>query len=159
MNAHGTAYARIDAIAAKIKHLSFPGTCVTARASVTRIRVGGRCFLLQGTIGRHGMQSDGKLPGAGNLNYLDFELEIGPGSGREYPVSVIRSPGGEARETMRFPFDKLALESRLQKLQIALLRSGGTRRRAPSPEEQSVQDFGGSLFNALLTGEARNRMT
>ena len=34
------------------------------------------------------------------MEYLDFELEIGPGLGREYPVAVIRSPAGEARETM-----------------------------------------------------------
>jgi hypothetical protein len=32
------------------------------------------------------------------LGYLDFELEIGIGSGREYPVSA-RSPAGEARES------------------------------------------------------------
>jgi len=52
---------------------------------------------------------------------------------------------------MRFPFDELALEGRLDKLQIALLRSGGQRRRALSPEEQAVQDFGQALFDALLT--------
>ncbi len=34
------------------------------------------------------------------MNYLDFELEIGPGAGRDYPVSVVRSPAGEARETI-----------------------------------------------------------
>ena len=45
------------------------------------------------------------------MEYLDFELEIGPGLGREYPVAVIRSPAGEARETMCFPFDELALEN------------------------------------------------
>jgi hypothetical protein len=37
--------------------------------------------------------------------YLNFELEIGHGDGREYPVAV-RAPGGETRATMRFPFDK-----------------------------------------------------
>jgi formylglycine-generating enzyme required for sulfatase activity len=90
------------------------------------------------------------------LTYLDFELEIGPGRGREYPVTVVRSPAGEARETMRFPFDELALEIRLKDLQIALLRSGGQRRQALSPEEQTVQDFGRSLFDALLMGELRS---
>jgi hypothetical protein len=57
------------------------------------------------------------------MNYLDFELEIGTGSGREYPVAVIRSEGGEAREIMHFPFDDITLESQLKDLQIALLRS------------------------------------
>lgn len=60
--------------------------------------------------------------------YLDFELEIGLGQGREYPVRVLRSPAGETSTTMQFPFDALALERQLDKLQIALLRSGGKRR-------------------------------
>ncbi|MCK5057339.1 MAG: SUMF1/EgtB/PvdO family nonheme iron enzyme [Candidatus Aminicenantes bacterium] len=90
-------------------------------------------------------------------NYLDFELRIDAGVGREYPVSVINSPAGEAREIMHFPFDELALENRLQSLQISLLRSGGKRRRVNLPEEQKVQDFGRDLFEALLCGEVRSR--
>ena len=90
-------------------------------------------------------------------DYLDFDLEIGPGQGREYSVAVLRSPAGEAREIMRFPFDELQLESRLKDLQIALLRSGGKLRQILSPEEQAVQAFGGALFNALFTGEVRSR--
>lgn len=37
------------------------------------------------------------------MDYLDFEIEIGLGAGRDYPVSV-RTPEGDARQTMRFPF-------------------------------------------------------
>jgi hypothetical protein len=70
------------------------------------------------------------------MEYLDFELRIAPGAGREYPVSVLRSPAGEASGTMRFPFDTLALQSSLQLLQIALLRSGGVRRDVLSDEQQ-----------------------
>lgn len=91
------------------------------------------------------------------MDYLDFELEIGEGKGREYPVAVIHSPAGEAREIMSFPFDKLALENRLKDLQIALLRSGAKRRRVLLPEEQTVQQFGSELFEALFTNEIRNR--
>ena len=91
------------------------------------------------------------------MEYLDFEIEIGPGLGREYPVAVIRSPAGEARETMTFPYDELALRNRLKDLQIALLRSGGKSRRALSPEEQNVQDFGKDLFKALVGGEVLSR--
>jgi formylglycine-generating enzyme required for sulfatase activity len=91
------------------------------------------------------------------MEYLDFELEISPGLGRDYPVAVIRSPAGEARETMRFPFDELALKNRLQALRIALLLSGGSRRRVLTPEEQTVQDFGKDLFDALVAGEVRSR--
>jgi formylglycine-generating enzyme required for sulfatase activity len=103
------------------------------------------------------MDSDSDPSNTSHLNYLDFELEIGPGLGREYPVAIIHSPAGEARETMRFPFDELALESRLKDLQIALLHSGGRRRKVLSPEEQTVQAFGQALFDALLTGELRSR--
>ena len=62
----------------------------------------------------------------------------------------IRSPAGEAREKMTFPYDELALQYRLKDLQIALLRSGGKRRRVLSPEGKTVQDFGKDLFKALL---------
>jgi hypothetical protein len=91
------------------------------------------------------------------MSYLDFEIEIGTGSGRDYPVAVIRSTAGEAHETMHFPFDELALENRLKDLQIALLRSGGKRRQIHNPEEQTVRKFGQALFNALFKGEVYSR--
>ena len=90
------------------------------------------------------------------LSYLDFELELGTAQGREFPV-VARSPAGEARATMRFPYDELAMESRLKDLQIALLRSAGKHRQVPSSEQQAVRDFGQALFDSLFTGEVRNR--
>ena len=91
------------------------------------------------------------------VDYLDFDLEIGVGRGRKYPLAVVRSPAGEARETMQFPFDELALEGQLLKLQVALLRSGGKRRQILSPDEQAVQNFGRALFEALFTREVRTR--
>jgi hypothetical protein len=90
--------------------------------------------------------------GAG-MDYLDFDLIIGPGRGREYPLNV-RSFAGEVSETLIFPFDALALENRLKDLQIALLRSG-RKRQVLQPEEQAVQDFGRELFNILFKGEVR----
>lgn len=89
------------------------------------------------------------------MNYFDFDIEVGTGVGLEYPVRVLHSPAGEARETMRFPFDARAAENALLKLENALLRSGGTRRQAFSPEQQAVQDFGRALFDGLLTGDVR----
>jgi hypothetical protein len=89
------------------------------------------------------------------MTYLDFELEISAGLGLEFPVRVVHSPAGEARATMIFPFDTLALENRLKDLQIALLRSGGKTRKMPLPEEQAVQDFGRELFEALFVGDVR----
>ena len=84
------------------------------------------------------------------MSYLDFELEIGPGRGREYPVTVIYSPAGEAQATMHFPYDEVALEKRLVVLQNALLTSGGAPRDHPSPEELVVRNLGRDLFDALL---------
>ncbi|HQE91713.1 MAG TPA: SUMF1/EgtB/PvdO family nonheme iron enzyme [Anaerolineae bacterium] len=91
------------------------------------------------------------------MDYLDFELEIGPGEGQLYPVTVLRSPAGEAREMATFPFGELELENRLQALQIALLRAGGVRRQILAPEDQAVQDFGRALFGMLFSGEGRSR--
>jgi hypothetical protein len=88
------------------------------------------------------------------MQYLNFDLEIGPGAGREYPVRV-RSEAGEAQVTMRFPLDELALRDAHKDLQIALLRSSGVRRQSLAPEARTVQGFGQQLFDALLVGEVR----
>ncbi|HSH81892.1 MAG TPA: CHAT domain-containing protein [Herpetosiphonaceae bacterium] len=90
-------------------------------------------------------------------DYLDFELEIGAGVGRQYPVAVVHSPAGEVHGTMHFPFDDLALDNQLKGLENALLRSGGRRRKLPSEQDRAVQDFGKALYDALLVGEIRTR--
>ena len=58
------------------------------------------------------MQDGGRQPA--RSDYLDFELEIGIGRGREYSVAVLESPGGEVRATMHFPLvclDKLTMSN------------------------------------------------
>jgi integrase len=90
------------------------------------------------------------------VNYLDFTLEIGTGRGRTYPVFVIGSPAGEAHDFMKFPFDDRGLENQLLALQTALLRSGSKHRKILSPEEQTVQNFGQALFDALFVGDVRS---
>src|SRR5215211_7913286 len=90
---------------------------------------------------------------ASHWEYVDFDLEIGEESGpRKYPVSV-RSPEGEAQEEMRFPFDEWELKDKLKDVEVALLRSGGKRRRIGTPDEQAIQGFGRALFEALLVGD------
>ncbi len=89
-------------------------------------------------------------------DYLDFELEIGLKSEGKYPIKVIHSPAGEVDEIMEFPYSDLALENRIQALQIALLQDRGSR-QALSQEERTVRDFGQSLFDSLFKGEVRSR--
>ena len=105
------------------------------------------------------MYNSGDYSGGGgnDLDYLDFELEIGVGDELEYPVAVLRSPAGEARERVEFPFGELELENRLQALQIALLRTGNILRQVLTPEEHAVRDFGRALFEVLLCREVRSR--
>lgn len=91
------------------------------------------------------------------MEYLDFELEVGPGSGGRYRIAVLRSPAGETSAEMAFPFGELELQNRLQALQIALLRGGSTRRRVLAPEAEQVQAFGRELFQALFGGQVGAR--
>jgi hypothetical protein len=90
------------------------------------------------------------------MRYLDFDLEISPGSGGTYAVTT-RSRAGEKTETIRFPFDERTLRERRQDLQIALLQSLLATRQVLSPEQQVVQDFGKQLFETLMVGDIRSR--
>jgi len=90
------------------------------------------------------------------LEYLDFDLEIGEGEGRDHSLAVLHSPAGEAQAVFHFPFDELALERYQDKLKIALLRSGGRHRQVLSSEEQAAQDFGKALFQAVFSGDVRS---
>ncbi len=87
--------------------------------------------------------------------YLDFEIEIGQGDGVTYPVAVLRSPAGEAKAELAWPFSQLQLENRLLALQNALLRSGGPKRRTLTREERIVQEFGTDLFKAVFVDDVR----
>jgi hypothetical protein len=77
---------------------------------------------------------------------LDFDLEIGLGSGNQYPVAVLRSPAGPVRETMRFPFSDRSLANHLSSLQSDLLSRRSTG-----------QDFGRRLFDALFSEDVYAR--
>jgi hypothetical protein len=79
------------------------------------------------------------------IESLDFELEIGQGHGREYPVNVLESPAGQAQGILHFPFSQQLLEHHLEELQAALLR--------PTGQEPAAQNFGRMLFDALFAGE------
>lgn len=88
------------------------------------------------------------------MEYLDFDVEIGIGDGLQYPLSV-RSPAGEARGTMNFPYDRDRLELHMKDLEIALLRSASiTRLHLPS-QLHMVQQMGMDFYNSLFTGDIR----
>ncbi len=89
------------------------------------------------------------------IEYLDFDLEIGPGDGRTYPLAVIQSPAGNVRGHFDFALRQLELANRLLALQNALLRSGGGRRKAPSHDELTVRNFGRELFSTLFQEDVR----
>ena len=90
------------------------------------------------------------------MDYLDFAIEVHAHSDGDYVIAV-RSPVGEARTTAPFPFTAAALESHLLKLENAILRSAGRRRKASTPEEEAVQHFGRELFGFLLRDELLSR--
>ncbi len=69
------------------------------------------------------------------MDYFDFELEIGAASANAYPVAVIRSPAGEAHDTLRLPFDDQALSTRLSTLQQALAGSSQMGSQSPATSE------------------------
>src|SRR6187397_858612 len=93
------------------------------------------------------------------MDYLDFDLAVEPALTGGYDVAVVGSPAGEASAQMAFPYDRLVLQNKIQSLQIALLRSGGSRRAATSTEdEQSVRQLGEDLFGALFSGDVGGRL-
>ncbi len=93
------------------------------------------------------------------MDYLDFDVEVAPRPTGDYDVTVVQSPAGEATAQMAFPYDRLVLQNKIQGLQIALLRSGGSRRAVTATEDQeAVQLLGRDLFAALFSGDVANRL-
>jgi hypothetical protein len=91
------------------------------------------------------------------MEYLDFDLHIASAGEDDYTVSVTKSPVGEASETLRFPYDKIALDNQLQGLELAVLKSGTIRRDIVMdvPEKKVVIEFGEAMFEAVFTGEVQ----
>jgi hypothetical protein len=89
--------------------------------------------------------------------YLSFELEIGAGKDRDYPLNVVNSPAGNADGLMHFPYDKSELDSFIESIREVLRRSISGRNLQPADdqvtqaqEEPSLQVRGQELFNALF---------
>lgn len=94
-----------------------------------------------------------------SMEYLDFALQIEatvtPG---QYAVSVVASPAGETPQPQRIPFPFTAQEMERLRLQLAnaLLRSRTSGRKALTPEEKAVRQFGRQLFDSVFSGETRS---
>src|SRR5215211_422979 len=95
---------------------------------------------------------DDSHPGR-RYDYIDFSLEIREGGDRGRYVVVVSSPEGQVQEETRLPFNEWELKDKLRDVEVALLRSGGSRRRIGTTEEQTVQGFGRALFQAMFVGQ------
>ncbi len=86
------------------------------------------------------------------VEFADFELRIGRGRRKKYPVWVIRSPAGEASGTFTLPFSAGKVESIKTIIELAMLRSRERTRAALASELKEIKAFGGELFDALFQG-------
>ena len=83
------------------------------------------------------------------MDYIDFNLEISEHDEENYLIKV-RSLSGEAEAIGQFPLAASELETSLQKIEDAIPNSAIRRRKAQTPEEETVQQFGQILFDAHL---------
>lgn len=102
------------------------------------------------------------------MDYLDFELLIGAGSGTEYPVTVIHAAaGGEPSMVATIPVDDTTFRRQLDDLvnvrsvQLEAHRSASRdlHQRGPSqPVNEPIlaREIGQRLFAALITGAVRD---
>ncbi|MGH3869459.1 MAG: CHAT domain-containing protein [Pseudonocardiaceae bacterium] len=89
------------------------------------------------------------------MNTLNFELEIGSGTGYMYPV-VARAPGGEATTTMRLPLTLAELDHHLAVVRDKVLASSAVLRGAPTADERPVRELGQRLFDAVIADDVRS---
>jgi len=88
------------------------------------------------------------------MTTLDFELEIGPGTAGNYPVTA-RAPGGDAAATLRLSLAPAELDHQLAVIKDKVLVSSAVVRRAPTEDEQPVRELGQRLFEALIADDVR----
>jgi hypothetical protein len=92
----------------------------------------------------------------GKIGFLNFELRIGGGKGKEYPVWVVHSPAGEASGRFIRPFTPGQLKGIKTIIELAMLRSRERTRAALAQELRRIRRFGGDLFDALFRDDIRS---
>lgn len=90
------------------------------------------------------------------IGFLNFELRIGSGKGKEYPVWVVHSPAGEASGRFIRPFSPGQLRGIKTIIELAMLRSRERTRAALAQELKRIRKFGGNLFDALFEDDIRS---
>jgi hypothetical protein len=85
---------------------------------------------------------------------LELELDV-TGYGDGYRIEARSTVGGESAADTHFRFDDLAIERRIERLRLALIRSAATTRRIATRDEQPVQRLGADLFDRLFVGDVR----
>jgi hypothetical protein len=88
------------------------------------------------------------------MTTLDFELEIGAGTGGTYPV-LARTPSGETTATFRWSFTPVEIDQQLAVIKDKVLASSAVTRRAPTRDEPPARKLGQELFEALITDDIR----
>lgn len=87
------------------------------------------------------------------LTYLNIEVAIDSTAPGQYRVRVLRSPAGEAQSTLQLPWSLSQIPTWLSQLQTLVLSPPQFKR------EQQLQQWGETLFAALLNGEVAARFT
>ena len=85
---------------------------------------------------------------------LDFDLLIEPSNGK-HVVRVLSSPAGQAEAIFNSPFSDLELENFF----LRMGQSRQTARLTHTPLNKIAKSFGSRLFDALFSGEVRERYT
>ena len=89
------------------------------------------------------------------MDYLDFNVEVGPEAAGMHSVKVHSTEGGEASGSMR-ALDAAKLKDQLQALQRAILASGGAA-AIDARDELAVRGLGRDLWDSLFGGAILSR--
>lgn len=82
------------------------------------------------------------------IRYYDFDLLIEP-TGDRFKARVLDSPAGEATVQFKIPFTHTDVENFYTKI--------GHTRLVESSQMQKMRGFGQQLFDAVITGEVRDK--
>ncbi len=88
------------------------------------------------------------------MEYEDFSLRIEPKRGDVYPVSVLRSPAGEARSSFSLPFDPAQIADLLLQLGRTVRGSTESVKRHVSPAATRTALFPGPVRDLFLESRA-----